>query len=326
MAPGLLVSYLTDPVPKFSEIWQTLVRTIDEFMNDDCVTLAAALAYYAVFSLPPMLFLIAALAGSLIGWNTIEMQLVESIERMTGPAVAAQLQEGLRSFARRLRPDSAMVIGAGAFLLFAATGVLVQLQNAINRAWAVRPDPKRGYVRNLVAKRLLSLGMILVLTALMLGSVAVSALVAAAGETIRGYLPAAFSGPMLHLLDLASGFAIFFVGFAAVFRIMPDASVEWRDVWIGSGVTAALLTIGKLGVGLYLGSRHVAETFGPAAALAVLLLWIYYSAMIVMFGAEFTHLWAKCRGREITPAEGAVAVIKARIQESEPTPEESGRA
>lgn len=326
MAPGLLVSYGAEAVPRISEIWKTLAATIGEFSSDDCPTLAAALAYYAVFSLSPLLFLIAALAGSLIGWDVIESQLVDSIQRITGPAVALQLQEGVRSFAPRLKPDSVMVIGAGAFLLFAATGVLVQLQNAINRAWAVRPDPKRGFVRNFLAKRVLSLVMILVLTGLMMASVLASAIVAAAGERIRLYLPPVSSGPVLYLLDLVSGFVVFFTAFAAVFRIMPDATVEWRDVWIGSGVTAALLTIGKFGVGLYLGSRNVAETFGPAAALAVLLLWIYYSALIVMFGAEFTHLWAKGRGREIQPAPGAVAVIKARIQETEPTPEESERA
>ena len=313
-------------MPRISEVWKTLVQAVDEYVADDCVTLAAAIAYYAVFSLPPLLFLIAALAGALIGWENIETRLVADIRAMTGPSVAEQLQEGLRSFAPRLKPDSAMILGTGAFLLFASTGVLVQLQNAINRAWAVRPDPKRGFVRNLLAKRLLSLAMILVLTALMLGSVIVSAVVAAAGETISLYLPALFSDAVLHLLDLLSGFAVFFAAFAAVFRILPDASVEWRDVWIGSAVTAALLTVGKFGVGLYLGSRNVAETFGPAAALAVLLLWIYYSAMIVLFGAEFTNCWARGRGRRIVPADGAVAMIKARIRDPEATPPESGRA
>lgn len=313
-------------MPRLSEIWKTLLRAIDQFMEDDCITFAAAIAYYAVFSLPPMLFLIAVLAGSLVGWDEIEMRLVNSIQGMTGPAVADQLQEGLRSFGSRFEPDSAMILGTGAFLLFAATAVLVQLQNALNRAWGVQRDPSRGYVRNLVAKRLLSLGMILVLTVLMLASILVSAVFAVAGEAISRYLPAMFSDPVLRLLDFASGFAVFFVVFAAIYRIMPDAQVEWRDVWIGSGVTAALLTVGKFGVSLYLGSRNVAETFGPAAALAVLLLWIYYSAMIVLFGAEITHGWAGRRGREIVPADGAVAVIKARIQETESIPEESGRA
>ena len=246
-------------MPRISEIWQTFLQAIDEFVSDESATLAAALAYYAVFSLPPMLFLIAALAGSILGWGTIEARLVDSIQSTTGPAVAAQLQEGLRAAGARLEPDSVMVVGAAAFLFFAATGVLVQLQNAINRAWAVQPDPQRGFVRNFMAKRLLSLVMIVVLTMLMLGSVIASTVVAAAGETISRYLPPLFSDPVLHALDLVSGFAIFFVAFAAVFRLLPDASVEWRDVWIGSGLTAALLTIGKFGVGLYLGSRNVAR-------------------------------------------------------------------
>ena len=313
-------------MPKVSEIWRTLVRAIDEFIADDCVTLAAALAYYAVFSLPPLLFLIAALAGALVGWDAVEVRLFESIQGAVGPGVATQLQEGLRSVAQRLKPDSSTVIVAGAFLLFAATGVLVQLQNAINRAWAVRPDPRRGFMRNLLAKRALSLGMVMALTAIMVILVSASTVVAAAGERIQPYLPAPFTGPVLHLLDLSLGFVTFFLLLAAVFWIMPDAKVEWRDVWIGAGVTAGLLTIGRLGVGLYLGSRNTAEMFGPAAALAVLLLWVYYSAMIVLFGAEITHCWASRRGRKIMPADGAVAVIKARIDEPKAIPESDGRA
>ncbi len=313
-------------MPKLTNIWKTLLRAIDEFINDDCVTFAAAIAYYAVFSLPPLLFLIAILAGGLIGWDVIEGRLIDSIRAMTGPGVAEQMREALRSFAPRFKPDSLMIVVSGAVLLFAATGVLGQMQNALNRAWAVRPDPRRGYVKNLLTRRLISLVMILALTAFMMLSVVGSALLTLAGARISLYLPPLFSDPVLRALDLISGFAIFFVAFAAVFRIMPDASVEWRDVWIGSGVTAALLTIGKFGVGLYLGSRNVAETFGPAAALAVLLLWIYYSSIIVLFGAEFTQCWAHQSGRRILPADGAVAMIKARIDPSEASPEESGSA
>jgi membrane protein len=312
-------------MPPLKEIWKTLLRAADEFVRDDCVTFAAALAYYAVFSLPPLLFLIAALAGSLIGWDAIELRLVETIQSVAGPFVAEQLREGLRSIGPRLEPDSLMILGTGAVLLFAATGVLVQLQNALNRAWAVRPDPKRGYVKNLLMRRVISLAMIVALTAVMLISVLVSTVVAIAGERISWYLPPLFSDPVLRGLDLISGFAIFYAAFAAVFRIMPDARVEWRDVWIGAGVTAGLLTVGRFGVSLYLGSRDVAKTFGPAAALAVLLLWIYYSSMIVLFGAEFTQCWARRRGRQIVPADGAVAVIKAQIGEAPATVDPSAR-
>ena len=289
------------------------------------MTFAAALAYYAVFSLPPLLFLIAALAGSLIGWDAIEARLLETIGSMTGPAVVDQLRAGIASVGPRLKPDSLMIIGSFAVLFFAATGVLVQLQTAFNRAWAVRPDPRRGYVRNLLMKRLISLAMIVTLTAVMLVSVLVSMGVAVAGERLSRYLAAPFTDPVLKALDLLSGFAIFLVALAAVYQIMPDADVKWKDVWIGSGVTAALLTVGKFGLGLYLGSTGVGETFGPAAALAVLLLWIYYSSIIVLFGAEFTHCWASRSGRRIKPAKGAVGVIKARIHEPEAVPEKSGR-
>jgi membrane protein len=313
-------------MPRLPEIWKTFLRAIDSFLEDDCITFAAALAYYAVFSLPPLLFLIATLAGSTIGWTAIEHQLVNTIQSLAGQAVADQLRSGLESFAPRLKPDSLMIIGSFAFLLFAATGVLVQLQSALNRAWAVRPDPRRGYWRNLLMKRLISLLMIVALTAIMLVSVLVSTGVAIAGERISHYIPTPFSDPLLRIFDLVSGFGIFFVAFAAVYQIMPDADVEWKDVWIGSGVTAALLTFGRFGVSLYLGSRDIGGTFGPAAALAVLLLWIYYASIIVLFGAEFTHCWASRSGRRIRPSEGAVAVIKARVDQPGATPEETGCA
>ena len=313
-------------MPEPSEIWKTIRRAIDEFANDECATLAAALAYYAVFSLPPLLFLIATLAGALIGWDQVEARLFETIQGMIGAGVASHLRDELHAVAQRLKPDSVMVIGAGAFLLFAATGVLVQLQNAINRAWAVRPDPRRGFVRNYLAKRSLSLLMVLILSAAMLVLVILSAAVSAAGATVSERLPDIFSKPMLMALDQVSGFVIFFALFAAVFHIMPDAKVEWRDVWIGSAVTAGLMTIGRFGVGLYLGSRNIAETFGPAAALAVLLLWVYYSAIIVLFGAELTYCWASRRGRQIVPDDGAVAVLKARVEPPETAPGGTARA
>ncbi len=313
-------------MPKWTEIWRTLVRAIDEFQSDDCATLAAALAYYAVFSLPPLLFLVAVVAGSIVGWEAVEARLLESMREAVGPAVAVQLQDEIGAISRRLKPDSVMVLGAGAFLVFAATGVLVQLQNAINRAWAVRPDPKRGFLRNVLLKRALSLGVILALTALMLVSFLASAALAVAGETIRRFLPEAFSQPALQLVDLATGLFVHFVVVAVVFRILPDARVRWRDVWIGSGVTAALLSAGRFGVSLYLSSRDMTQTFGPAAALAVLLLWVYYSAIIVLFGAEITHCWASRRGRKILPADGAVAVVKERLEAAAPTPAQSGRA
>ncbi|MEZ5366168.1 MAG: YihY/virulence factor BrkB family protein [Bryobacterales bacterium] len=221
-------------MPKPKEIWKALVRAVDAFVEDDCVTFAAALAYYAVFSLPPLLFLIAILAGGLIGWDAIEIRIFESIQSTIGPAVAEQLREALHSYGPRLRPDSLMIVGSSAVLLFAATGVLVQLQNALNRAWAVQPDPKRGYVHNMIARRLLSLGMIVVLTVVMLGSVLIGTVVAIAGEGMSYYLPEGFSEPVLQALDLGAGFAIFFVAVAAVFGIMPDAKVELRDIWIGS--------------------------------------------------------------------------------------------
>ncbi|HEX6042134.1 YihY/virulence factor BrkB family protein, partial [Longimicrobium sp.] len=195
------------------------------------------------------------------------------------------------------------VLGVGALIL-GATGAFLQLQGALNRAWEVEPDPNAGGIKNFVFKRLLSLGMILGVAFLLLVSLALSAMVSAMGG-FAGRLIPGLSEPILFLFDTLITFVVITGLFGAIFKVLPDARIAWKDVWVGAVATAVLFTIGKFGLGFYLGRSNPGEAFGAAGSLALVLVWIYYSSMIVLFGAEFTQQWAVNRGSGIEPEEGA---------------------
>jgi membrane protein len=291
-------------------VFAMLKRSVREFIDDDCMTRAAALSYYTVFSLPPLLILILLLAGTLLDPNDVRGELERQIDALMGSAGGAQVRTML---AHAERPGGGLVptlIGIGA-LLFGATGAFAQLQSAINRVWEVEPDPRQGGLRNFLLKRLLSFGMILSIAFLLLVSLVISAALAAFGGALESFLPDALSAPVLQALNLAISLAVITALFAAMFKVVPDASVAWRDVWVGAAATAALFTAGKFLIGLYVARSNPGEAYGAAGSLALLLLWIYYSTFLVLLGAEFTQAWAEGRGRGIAPEPGARRLAEA---------------
>jgi membrane protein len=219
------------------------------------------------------------------------------------------------------RPDVnkplAAILGVGV-LLFGATGAFMALQSALNRAWSVQPDPAQGGIRNFITKRLLSLGMVLAVAFLILVSLALSAALAAAGDTIgrgRTGVPAM----ALEVFNFVVSFAVVSGLFAAIYKVLPDAKIAWRDTVVGAVFTAFLFVLGKFLLGYYLGRNDPGSAFGAAGSLALMLVWIYYASMIVLFGAEFTEAWSRRYGTGIIPEEGAVKVqIKTQRIESGP--------
>jgi membrane protein len=195
-------------------------------------------------------------------------------------------------------------------LLFGATGAFAQLQKALNTAWEVTPDPEQGGLKNVLVKRVFSLGMILVIAFLLLVSLVISSLLSTFSEQLGGVLPGGLSAAAAWVINAAVSLAIITLLFAAIFKVLPDARIAWRDVWVGAFVTALLFTIGKFLIGLYVGQSDPGEAYGAAAALAILLVWVYYSAMIVFLGAEFTQVWARRHGTGIEPDDGAVRAPK----------------
>lgn len=192
-------------------------------------------------------------------------------------------------------------------LLFAATGLFAQLQHALNRAWAVEPDPERGGILRIALKRIASLGMILVIAFLLITSLALTTILDDTSATLFGGAPEGLAIGLGIALDNLTTFVVATLLFAAIFKVLPDAQITWRDVWIGAASTAILFVVGKTVIGLYLDNFDVGSGWGAAAASTVgALVWVYYSSLIVLFGAELTETWATEHGRRIEPAAGAV--------------------
>ena len=283
-------------------------QTLSEFGEDEGTRQAAALSYYTVFSLPPMLILLVSVLGAVLDPDTVERLVTGQIGAALGPG-ASQLREILDNVQRPGGGGITAVLGV-AGLGFGATGAFMQLQVALNRMWEVRVDPERGGIRTFVMKRLLSFGMVLTLGFLLLVSLVLSTVLEAFGDVILGMLPGGFSGVVLRIMT--DGISLLVVAglFALLFKYVPDARVSWADVRIGGLVTALLFTIGKLALSLYLGRSDPGSAYGAAGTLALLLVWIYYSAIILLLGAEFTQVWARAHGRTIEPEKGAVRVIR----------------
>lgn len=280
-----------------------LRRTFKDFLDDECPQMAAALSYYTIFALPPLLILILTVVGLVFDPAQVQETIRGQFGEMMGAEGAQQIGTIIEQADRPEGRGARALVGVVGILL-GATGAFMQLQKALNRAWEVEPDPDAGGVKTFVLKRLLSLGMIFGLAFLLLVSLALSALISMAGDVVGSILPGT-SAPLLYALDVALNLALITLLFAVMFKVLPDARIRWKSVWVGAAATAALFVAGKFALGLYLGRSNPGEAYGAAGSLALLLVWIYYAAMIVLLGAEFTQVWAESRGHGIEPEEGA---------------------
>lgn len=287
-----------------------LKQAFRDWKEDDCPRMAAAMAYFTVFSLPPLLLIILLVVGVFVDPSAAEGRIESEMGSLLGPEGARQVQEMIRNVSR---PDTGgpftAVLGVLA-LLFGATGAFGQLQAALNRAWEVEPDPEKGGLRKMIVKRILSLGMILTIAFLLLVSLVLSAAVSAFGDVLGGLVPGGASAVVLQVVQIAVSLAVVTALFAVIFKVLPDAKVSWKDVGVGALGTAILFVAGKFFLGLYFARSDPGEAFGAAGSLALILVWVYYSAMIVFFGAEFTQAWAARRGSGIRPDENAVRVVE----------------
>ena len=279
-------------------------QVVLKYRRDDCPMMAAGLAFYAVFSIPPLLFILVHGAGTLLGVGLAQRSLAAQIGRLLGPASAAQFSAMLQNATARTEGEGAGLLVSFAALLFAATGAFVQLQSSLNRVWEVRRPSDRPFVIAYLARRVASVGMMAALGVLLLASLGLSTLLAAAGELLLGGVRES----TLHVLDPIFNAAVFTVLFAAMFRWIPDAKILWRDVWVGAGATTILFLAAKHGAALYLGGGEPGEAFPAAGSLTVFMLWVYFEAAALLLGAEFTYLWVKRRGRTIAHEDGAVSL------------------
>jgi membrane protein len=282
-----------------------LKETLYEWWDDGATRLAAALSYYTAFAIAPLLVLVLAVTGALFGEEAVRGQLEREISGLVGPQ-AASLIEGM--VAKAGNEDSAgwaSVLGVLA-LLIGATGVFAELQNALNTVWDVEPKPGRG-LAGFLQTRVLSFAMVLGIGFLLLVSLVLSAALAFLTSSIGRYL---FDGEaaLASVFSFLGSFLTVTLLFAMIYKVLPDVRIDWRDVWVGAAATSFLFSVGKWLIGLYLGKSAIASTYGAAAALAILLVWVYYSAQIVLLGAEFTQVYARRFGKRILPDSRARAV------------------
>ena len=279
-----------------------LKQTLQEWWEDGASRLAAALSYYTTFAIAPVLILVIAITGAIFGEEAVRGQIEREISSLVGNE-AATFVEGM--IARAGSEDSAGWASALGILalLFGATGVFVELQNALNIVWDVRAKPGRA-ITGFVKARMVSFAMVLTIGFVLLVSLALSAAVAALTSSL-GRL-AFGEAHLARVLSFLGSFVTITLLLAMIFKYLPDVEIRWRDVWVGAAVTSLLFSTGKWLIGLYLGRSAIASTYGAAAALAILLVWIYYSAQIVLLGAEFTQVYARRFGARIVPAPHAV--------------------
>lgn len=299
---------------KPKDAFKLLKDTVKEWSEDKVSLWAAALAYYTIFSLAPLLLIAIAIAGVAFGEDAARGEIVGQIQGLVGKEGATAIQSMIQN---AHRPGSggaiATIIGI-ATLLFGASGVFGQLQDALNAIWGVKPKPGQG-IKSFILTRFLSFAMVLVISFLLLVSLVLSAALAAVATFFSRFMPD------LVILGQALNFVISFgfitLLFAAIYKFLPDVNVAWKDLWIGAATTALLFNIGKFLIGLYLGSSGASSTYGAAGSLVVILLWVFYSAQILLFGAEFTQVFAKYRGSEITPSAHAVRIPQATQSQPE---------
>lgn len=301
---------MTDDESNAKQGFSLLKQSGKEFMEDDCPLLAAALSYYTVFSLPALLVLIILIAGAL--WNPEQIQgaLLDQIQSLVGDQGAEEIQAILENADRPGTGGPLTTLLSIGALIFGATGAFLQLQRALNKIWEVGPDPEQGGIKTMISKRMLSFGMILAIAFLLLVSLVLTAAVNAFGTFLSDLLGGGVSGFLLQGINFVLNFLVITVLFAALFKIVPDAEVRWKDVWVGAAATALLFEVGKFLIGFYLGQSDPASAYGAAGSLAILMLWIFFSSLIIFFGAEFTQVWARRYGERIYPSEGAVRVVE----------------
>ena len=286
------------PPLTFEALWFILRETFREWNDDKVPRLGAALAFWSMLSIGPLLLIVISMAGLAFGQDAVSGYVFAEIRRLVGDVGAEAIQTIIAGSRNAPAGVLATIIGF-LVLIVSATGFFAQLQDALNTIWNVE-GRARGDIMSFVKKRILSFTMILGIGFLLLMALVVSAGISAVAHMFAGEAPSV----LLHSMNLIVSFMVITLLFAMIFKVLPDVDIRWRDVWVGSAITALLFSIGKFFIGLYLGRSAFSSTYGAAGSLIVVLLWIYYSAQIFFIGAEFTQVYARYMGEQIIIKKG----------------------
>jgi membrane protein len=292
--------------------FKVLKKAATAFIEDNALKLAASLSYYTIFSMGPILIIVISLVGIFYGREAVQGKIYGQVKGFIGSDAAVQLQSIIQNIEQSQFKTTGIIIGL-VMLLFGASGVFTEIQDSINRIWSVKAKPKKGWLK-FITNRLLSFSLVVGLGFVMLVSLLVSTIL----DAVSGQLQRFFSENLIilfYILNLFIVLAVITLLFAVIFKVLPDAIIRWRDVIKGSLFTALLFMGGKFLISFYISRSNVGVTFGAAATIVVILLWVYYSSVILYFGAEFTKCYAVEVGSGIKPKETAVFVVKQEARE-----------
>lgn len=297
---------------RIRKVYNLFMSAGNGFIDDNAFKLAAALSYYTVFALGPLLIIIISLAGLFFGQEAAKGSIYFQLNGLLGADAAKQIQDIINNIQQSESSTTGAIVG-GIILLIGATGVFTEMQDSINYIWSVKAKPKKSWLKYLT-NRLLSFSIVIGMGFLLLVSLVINAVLNAISARLTRIFPDSdidlfTSLNMIILVVTITGL------FAAIFKLLPDATISWKDAWIGAVLTAALFLVGKTGISYYLGRANLGVTYGTAASIVIILIWVYYSALILYFGAEFTKMYAIQAGEGIRPKETAVFIIKSEAKE-----------
>jgi len=297
---------------KLGTVLKLFKKTFTAFLDDNALKLSASLSYYTVFSIGPLLIIIISLAGVFFGREAVQGRIYGQIRGLVGNDAAAQIQEIIKNIQKTNHGTVGAIIGV-IILIIGATGVFMEIQDSINYIWSVKAKPKKGWLK-IIVNRLLSFSLVVSMGFILLVSLTINAIMEALNERFLRYFKD-YTVYLFYVLNILVIFLVITLLFAIIFKVLPDAHINWKDALIGAAFTSVLFLLGKLGIGYYLGNSNIGVTYGTAASIIILLLWVYYSSIILYFGAEFTKTYAMDVGGGITPSETAVFVIKKETKE-----------
>ena len=295
----------------FKGSWQLIRETFKGFTDHKITKLSGSLAYYTVFSMAPLLVVIIALSGLFLEKEAIEGEVYEVLRGFMGENTAMQLQEIIKNSALTGKKNFAAIVGA-ITLLIGATTVFAEIQDSINSIWGLKVKPKRGWLK-LIKDRVLSFSVVISLGFLLLVSLAISGVVEALNKRLQQMYPDV-AVVVFYILNLAITLGLSMLIFAVIFKVLPDARIRWRNVMVGAFITSILFLLGKFGISLYVSNSDIGSTYGAAGSLVVLLVWIYFSSIILYLGAEFTRAWSLQYGDEIKPGKYAVTTKQVEVE------------
>jgi membrane protein len=294
------------------KIFQSIKKAGSQFAADNAIKLSASLSYYTIFALAPLLIIIISLTGAFLGADAVQGKIYGEINQVVGDSAALQIQEIIQNIKATKHTVAGAIVGVVA-LIIGATGVFTEIQDSINYIWSIKAKPKKGWLK-LLTNRLLSFSLIISLGFILLVSLMVNAVMDLLSERLKVLFPDA-TVYIFYVLNLVMIFVIIACLFAVIFKVLPDATIRWRDAFIGASLTAFLFILGKFLISFYLGQSNIGVTYGAAASVIIILLWVYYSSIILFFGAEFTHVYALNYGGGVVPDSTAVFIVKQEVKE-----------